>query len=263
MRNIGQFSEIASKIVSLLQEPDGAKKLGSRLIKTLLRIEISRLHKTNIEYTAQKKNRFLYQDKYVEFSIGGDEKVLDIGCGDDPFPLATHLCDRYLSVTSHRPDGSKVIRDTRPLTKCNALYLPYRDSSFDFVFCSHILEHVADPVAACEEMMRVGTRGYIETPTRLSDIIFNFTGIENHHRWHIVRAANTLVFFPWNPGERRDTHYNGSFEAATSKWQNEFQHFYYNNRDLFSNMMIWDKSFGYLVLDENGKIAHHNLAQGE
>jgi hypothetical protein len=33
--------------------------------------------------------------------------------------------------------------------------LPYRDGSFDFILCSHVLEHVDDPVKATSEMRRV------------------------------------------------------------------------------------------------------------
>ena len=39
---------------------------------------------------------------------------------------------------------------------------------------------------ACREIMRIGGRGYIETPTRTSDIMFNFTKLKGHHRLEIA-----------------------------------------------------------------------------
>ena len=83
--------------------------------------------------------------------------------------------------------------------------LPYCNGAFDFVYCSHVLEHVTDPASACEELMRVGRRGYIETPTRMSDIMFNYTHLRDHHRWHVNRIGTTLVFMEWESAERRDT----------------------------------------------------------
>ena len=36
---------------------------------------------------------WLYQGRHFNFNIRPDEKVLDIGSGNIPFPLATHLAD--------------------------------------------------------------------------------------------------------------------------------------------------------------------------
>lgn len=98
-----------------------------------------------------------------------------------------------------------LVKDDRPFTACNIEWLPYRDKEFDFVYCSHVLEHVPDPAMACAEIMRVGKRGYIETPTRTSDIILNFTGLPDHHKWHINKLGNTLVFMEWVDEEKKDT----------------------------------------------------------
>jgi hypothetical protein len=40
------------------------------------------------------------------------------------------------------------------------------------VHCSQVLECVKDSLAACREIMRVGKRGYIETPTLGKDTLF-------------------------------------------------------------------------------------------
>jgi hypothetical protein len=40
------------------------------------------------------KSRFLYQSRAFDFGIQPGWKVLDIGSGNDPFPLATHLAER-------------------------------------------------------------------------------------------------------------------------------------------------------------------------
>jgi len=46
---------------------------------------------------------------------------------------------------------------------CN---LPFRDDAFDLAFSNSVVEHVADPVAFAREIIRVGRRYYVQTPSR-------------------------------------------------------------------------------------------------
>jgi len=43
-----------------------------------------------------------------------------------------------------------------------------------------------------------------------------------------------------------------------SKWQNPTQRFVHENRDLLTNMFLWDKKFNYIVIDEKGGITSNN-----
>lgn len=200
----------------------------------------------------QEINRYNYQRQCIDFKIKPGDKVLDIGSGHDPFPLATHLADLYEGKTSHRSE--KLIRDERPFTKCSIENTPFKDKEFDFVYCSHLLEHVADPARACTELMRIAKRGYIETPTKTSDIMFNFTDLPDHHKWHVQILGNTLIFMEWKEKERRDTGTNYFFKQFHSKTKNPFQDLVHNNRDMFINMFLWQNKFSYLVLNKNGEI---------
>jgi len=40
----------------------------------------------------------------------------------------------------------------------------------DFVSCSHVLEDLRDPIRVCEEIVRVGKRGYIEVPSKTAEL---------------------------------------------------------------------------------------------
>jgi len=203
-----------------------------------------------------EKERFSYQEKYVDFLVKEGGKVLDIGSGAYPFPLATHLADLYEGETTHRVEP--LVRDHREFRVCNLEELPYGDKEFEFVYCSHVLEHVADPAKACEEIMRVGKRGYIETPTRTSDIMFNFTGLKDHHRWHIILVKNTLIFCEWTDKEHRDSGCSDFFKMFHSKYKNPFQTLIRDNRDLFVNMLIWDNNFFYYTFDKDGNLMTTN-----
>ena len=201
-------------------------------------------------------DRFSYQQKYIDFPIKDGDKVLDIGSGAYPFPLATHLADLYEGETTHRAEP--LVRDHRELRVCNIEELPYGDKEFEFVYCSHVLEHVFDPAKACEEIMRVGKRGYIETPTRTSDIMFNFTGLKNHHRWHIILVKNTLIFCEWTDKEHRDTGCTDFFKMFISKYKNSFQTLVWDNRNLFVNMLLWDDNFFYYIFNKSGNLIATN-----
>lgn len=200
-------------------------------------------------------SRYSYQ-KNIPFNIKEKDKVLDIGSGGDPFPRATHLTDSYMDKTTHRAES--LVRDGRPFTACNIEWLPYRDKAFDFVFCSHVLEHVPDPARACAEIMRVGKKGYIETPTRTSDIILNFTGLPDHHKWHINKLGNTLIFMEWADEEKKDTKSTHFFQMLHSNYKNPFQDLFYEHRYFFVNMLLWEERFFYFVFDKSGNLLATN-----
>lgn len=195
-------------------------------------------------------NRFDYQKEYVNFDISSGDKVLDLGSGNYPFPLATHLVDLFVENDFHR-GGVKLVTDHRPLYAANIESLPFRDKEFDFVYCSHVLEHVDDPGKACREILRVGKRGYIETPTRLSDMIYNFSYL---HRWNINIAGNSLIFIEYSDREKKGTSTAYFFEEQMNPYDNEVKRLIYKNRDIFCNMLLWEGSFEFYVFDKHGRL---------
>lgn len=68
--------------------------------------------------------------------------------------------------------------------------MPFENREFDFVFCSHVLEHVEDPARACTELMRVGRRGYVECPRSWTEYVFS----SQEHRWLVDAECGVLVF---------------------------------------------------------------------
>lgn len=96
--------------------------------------------------------------------MGRDALVLDVGSGGSPSPFADVLADKYFGGSAHRCGrGLKI--DRRPLVLTDGCRLPFRDKEFDFVICSHVLEHIPEPRPFLEELGRVGKAGYIETPS--------------------------------------------------------------------------------------------------
>ena len=133
------------------------------------------------------------------FGIRRGDRVLDVGCGARPFPLATYLADRTLHDHSERFD-MPIPLDSRPFIECSVEALPFQDKSFDFVYCTHTLEHVRDPANACRELMRVGRRGYIECPRSWVE----FVSGSDEHRWLVDHECDALIFREKMPEENRD-----------------------------------------------------------
>ena len=197
-----------------------------------------------------------YQKRFIKFNIPSNSKVLDVGSGGEPFPPANFLIDRYPGKTQHR--YNKLQTKNLPFVNGSVESLPYKSKFFDFVYCAHVLEHVEDPEAACEEIMRVGKRGYIEVPTKTSDIIFNFARLKHFHKWHISKAGKSLIFIQYSGEERRDTGDQELFYMAHSKLINPIRKLYRANKDLFTNMFLWDNTFNYYIFDKSGSLVSTN-----
>ena len=133
------------------------------------------------------------------FNIKAGDKVLDIGCGAMPFLLATHLADISLEDNSGRFE-MPIPTMNRPFYECSVEEMPFGDKFFDFVFCSHVLEHVKNPAKACREIMRVGKRGYIECPRSWVEYVFE----SQDHKWLVDHEKNMLIFREKRDEERRD-----------------------------------------------------------
>lgn len=205
-------------------------------------------------------HRYSYQTRWIDFGIKPGDSVLDIGSGQDPFPLATHLADRYEEKTSHRTN-TELVRDERPFTPCNIEDMPFQDKQFDFVYATHVLEHVDSPAKACRELMRIARRGYIETPTRTSDIMFNHLYLKDHHKWHINLVNETLIFMEYTDQEKNtNTGCNTFFNDLHSSDFNHFQELFHNNQQLFNNMFLWEDQFYYYVFNKLGRLTDTNVS---
>lgn len=244
--------ELCRWAFTLLQESQGSG-LSPQEVRSLLlnRLPVEAWH---LVPPLEKRispvmNTWTYQNEVMTWDIPADALVLDVGSGGWPFKRADHLADHYPEATTHRVET--IVRDQRPFFEADLESLPFEDSRYDFVFCSHVLEHLDHPGQAIRELMRVGRQGYIEVPTRLSDVMFNFTRLPNHHRWHGLVLGDTLVLIEWNPWERRDLG-NDFFNALQSDYLNAFQDFFDRNRDLFFVSYPWSEVINFLIIDKQG-----------
>lgn len=102
---------------------------------------------------------------FLRARLGPSAVVLDIGSGHNPWFRSNILCERFLVDDVERCGPLAVGR--RPLCNADATALPFKDKSFDFVYCSHVAEHIEDLGTFLREIQRVGRAGYVETPNYL------------------------------------------------------------------------------------------------
>ena len=101
-------------------------------------------------------------------------KILDIGCGFNAHQAATVICDIQ--------DLSNYYKE-KNFIKLTGNKLPFKDKEFDFVVCSHVIEHVKNVTLFIKELERISSKGYIELPTILEDnLVFEN---RNDHLWHM------------------------------------------------------------------------------
>lgn len=110
--------------------------------------------------------------KRILNNIKENDLVLDIGGWTRPLARADYVLD-YNSYETRGKMGyigdgpERFNKDTWIVHDiCSHKPFPFKDKQFDFVFCSHTLEDVKDPMWVCSEIIRIGKRGYIETPSR-------------------------------------------------------------------------------------------------
>jgi SAM-dependent methyltransferase len=203
-----------------------------------------------IQLYATRSRYEQYQSRFFDFDIPAGAKVLDIGSGPLPFPLATHLADITLTDDHYGRAGAPIRQVAgKPLYECNIERMPFADKEFDFAYCSHVLEHVDDPERACRELMRVARRGFVETPTRGKDLFLNTAKISGH-RWAVEARASTLVFTEYTPEDIAGLACDLLLDmncAPQTKREKAFAALMALRANRTDTMLLWDGEFGVEV----------------
>jgi SAM-dependent methyltransferase len=222
------------------------RNILDKIFKTIgYKIEILRLSKSRSE------DRFSYQSKYFDFDniLKNKPVILDVGSGNDPFPYATILPDKFMEITEHR--AAELVKDERPFLIFDVEYIPFADKAIDFLYCSHLLEHVNNPEKACREIQRVAKSGYIETPNFMKDILFGWA--KGMHKWHTIFKDNTLYFFEYTDRELEGLRSSAWSDVIFSPYETPLKKAFYDNQDLFNTMFIWNDQFNVKVISNGPK----------
>lgn len=124
--------------------------------------------------------------------IGKEDLVVDVGSGALPNLRANVLCDRYPLDNVERDGNPLYVGSGQIAIACEATQLPFRDKTFDYSICSHLLEHVENPTKLLNELQRISNAGYIEMPSPEGEYLMG----RPWHYWIVEVKNGTLILTP-------------------------------------------------------------------
>ncbi len=180
----------------------------------------------------QKFRLFRREQLWYRGVVDKDALVLDVGSGLNPCIRANVLCEKFAMDDTER--SGTLIAD-RPLVLGDAEYLPFRDRCFDYVICSQVFEHLADPELAAAELQRVAAKGRIDTPGYFSEMIAGHP----FHLWYTYMENGILHL-----REKRRAIHDPDITEIINKLKREddpaFAEFVFRHYDLFVTVYYWE-----------------------
>ena len=172
-------------------------------------------------------------------NIRPNDFVLEIGSGHNPKARSDVLCDKFIGDDEQR--GGAIVTD-RPMVEADGQFLPFADKAFDYVICSHVLEHVQDPAQLIAELERVACRGYIETPSEIGERIYGW----HYHNW-VINLVDGCLMLRKN---EKNSQFGQLFHrlAVTDK---HWKRFHIRHHNLFLVQYEWENEIEYKILLEH------------
>jgi ubiquinone/menaquinone biosynthesis C-methylase UbiE len=155
--------------------------------------------------------------------LAAPRTVLDAGCGEGILTdiLARRMPDLKITGVDNRPGAIHYAQthfpDAGHFRVGSVLDLPFPDRSFDLVLCSEVLEHLPDPMAALQELIRVSAGHVLITvPREPAFRVLNAIG-----RQLGINADPGHVQFWTKQTFQRD--FGRHFDASAFRWKHTYQ----------------------------------------
>lgn len=174
--------------------------------------------------------------------------VLEIGGGHNPYPQSDIIVDKFLENKERGGD----LKMDRPVVKADFQQLPFKTGSFAYAICSHVLEHVEDVPSALNELSRVATAGYLETPSALNEAVEPH---REYHRWYVARQGRKLIFYPKRIHKTPQQFLLNRLISRNAA----FKLFYLSNPDLAFTRLRWTQRVEFEVKSEHDPLDLESL----
>ena len=190
-------------------------------------------------------------------NIKKTDRVLDVGPGAFPHPRADVLLDKKFS-DNFEEKAQRGYADP-PKTEKRIVYydggkFPFMDNEFDYVICSHVLEHIEkqDLDLFLLELQRVAKRGYIEFPTILYELI-NYPDV---HVWFMNYRENTIYFLDKAKFSSNFVHksFREMFYAKDKYMYKAFTKY----KEVFFSGFEWENHIDYRVVNNYDELLNEN-----
>lgn len=167
--------------------------------------------------------------------------IIDIGSGHKPHQTADILLEHLQGTNEDRWNQNLLI--DRPIVIYNGSVFPFKNKSFTFCTCRHVLEHVDNPDKFLKEIERIAKAGYIETPSEIAELIFTPYA---KHKWIIFKNKDKIAI-------RKKTAENISklgrlFDYLCENEKKFEDFFYWKRRKLFFVEYYWKNKINFEIL---------------
>ncbi len=140
-------------------------------------------------------------------SINSNDIVLEVGPGGSPHPRSDILLEMSFEeeVAAEQRGYADKLKTNKQIVFYSGNSFPFRDNAFDYIICSHVLEHIEalELQSFVSELQRVARKGYLEYPTIYYEYLYNFkvhkTLLNNKNgTLYYIDKENTALdeFFP-------------------------------------------------------------------
>ncbi|MBE7491507.1 MAG: methyltransferase domain-containing protein [Planctomycetes bacterium] len=207
--------------------------------------------------------------------------VLDLGSGPSPVRRATAAVDLLIEPgqRAHGAGGridpeALAARGIRFVNQSIDRPLPFADGEFEFAYCSHVIEHVEHPGAACDEMMRVARAGLLRCPAATAEYLYG----REYHRWLVLQRGPRLLFVekaeheyaPFGPSHATAVSDVNPFEAMldwagtrpdtgrnriVARLRRRLQQMFYGREPLSEVNLFWRGGFRWVEIRADGAVA--------
>jgi len=173
-------------------------------------------------------------------SISTKDRVLEIGPGAYPH----HRSDVFLDLKFENENmqlaqsgNEKPAFIANPIFYYDGNKFPFDDQEFDYIICSHVLEHVVDVDKFVSELKRVGKRGYLEFPMIYYDYLYNY----DVHLTFLKQSNGTINWIPKNETNLEEFHavqffFRSSFEQQYMSLVNELKTYFFQGFEWDQNV---------------------------
>jgi len=179
-----------------------------------------------------------FPEKITKINVG--DRVLEIGPGGNPFSRS----DVFLDI-NHKSNEEKLaqygsnsdVKYNKPLYYYDGGKIPFNDNDFNYVICSHVIEHVENIPNFITELIRIAPKGYLEFPSPYYEYLYNFSV---HKNFIYYNREEKIIYFVKKNNRLKE------FEKCTDFFKQTLMKGYTdiidNNKELFINYLEWQNN---------------------
>jgi ubiquinone/menaquinone biosynthesis C-methylase UbiE len=173
-------------------------------------------------------------------NIAAGDKVLEIGPGISPHPRSDVFLELKLENDEEyaKQFGQRGKLETdKKVVFYDGQKFPFADKEFDYIICSHVLEHVPDVDAFLSEIFRTGKKGYFEYPLITYEYLFNY----DVHLQFLYWDGEKLLYKKKNTTSLNEFRPVQDFFCRTV--EKKFDTYFKKIPEFFIQGFEWDKPF--------------------